>query len=233
MDRKELEGQNGGEGQEAWDRLYGTLASVIDSIDDTLLDINAENVEIWKEIPGYEGSYEVSTFGNVRSLDRTVHVSATPARKAYSYTAAGRQLSQVDHDGYCCVTLYDESNRPHTYKVHRLVMLAFVYECPDGMTVNHRDEDKSNNRLDNLEYLSTAENTRYSRAIPVSALVDGEVVREYPSIDSTAADGFTPECVRRCAYGFRSQHAGYEWQLGDSRRKPSRMTKKRRDYMTR
>lgn len=101
-----------------------------------------ETEEIYKDIPGYEGRYQISNLGNVKSLIRK-----------------GKFLSQSDNGrGYLKVRLFDNENKAKTWKVHRLVMLTFVGESE--MTVNHKNGVKSDNRLDNLEYLSNEQNIK-------------------------------------------------------------------------
>ena len=112
--------------------------------------------EIWKDIAGYEGVYQVSNTGLVRSLDRY-----TEGGRFFS----GRLMAQSkDKDGYLILGLY--SNRKgKTFKVHRLVAKAFVdnpYNLPE---VNHIDEDKTNNHADNLEWCSTAYNLTYGHRL--------------------------------------------------------------------
>lgn len=100
---------------------------------------------IWKEIPGYEGLYEVSDTGLVKSL-RTNKI-----------------LSQRQWDNYLVVGLRNKEGTNTTKGVHRLVMEAF---CPlenyNDMTVNHIDHDKLNNQLSNLEWMTNADNVRES-----------------------------------------------------------------------
>ena len=119
-------------------------------------------------------------------------------------------------------------------KVHTAVLTAFTGPRPDGYEVNHIDEDRSNNRLENLEWMTPIDNCRYSKALPVDMLdEDGNVIKTFPSIRATADDGFIPEDVRRAAYGTREMHGGYQWAFSSetSRRKPSRLTQSRRRYM--
>ncbi len=103
--------------------------------------------EIWKPIPGYEGIYAVSNQGRVmRLLTRT-------------NGKAGNILSpQRNTYGYRHVNLY-KSGHHKCVVVHRLVMEAFVGKCPDGIQVNHKNGDKSDNRLENLEYVTPQENS--------------------------------------------------------------------------
>ena len=112
-------------------------------------------MEIWKPIKGYEGLYEVSSMGNIRSVDRTVHT------KTGDRTYLGRTIvPQIDKDGYYKVCLC-KNNKPHTRYVHRIVAEAFI-ENPEGCPViNHKDENKRNNDFRNLEWCTVKYNTNY------------------------------------------------------------------------
>lgn len=106
--------------------------------------------EEWREVPGYEGIYEVSDQGRVRTLVTRV--------RGYK---AGTLLRQgTSADGYKTVTLIKNNTGWCTY-AHRLVMLAFVGESK-GLDVNHKNGIKDDNRLENLEYVTRAENIRHS-----------------------------------------------------------------------
>jgi HNH endonuclease/NUMOD4 motif len=101
----------------------------------------------WRDIPGYEGCYQVSDDGQVKSL----------ARRIKSAPGCTRPLperimkQEVDRTGYARLQLRSDGSYAH-HLVHRLVMLAFVGECPDGMEVCHNDGVKLNNNLSNLRY---------------------------------------------------------------------------------
>jgi len=102
--------------------------------------------EIWKDIPGYERLYKVSNFGIIKSLIRKNR------RKE-------KILVQTDdNNGYLGVNLY-KNNIPKTFKIHTLVLEAFVGSCPSGTECRHLDGYKKNNRLDNLKYGTRSENT--------------------------------------------------------------------------
>ncbi|UCR74409.1 HNH endonuclease [Mycobacterium phage Ritam007] len=106
-------------------------------------------VEAWLPVVGYEGLYEVSDGGRVRSLDRQIECDGRGRRYM-----RGRVLSQsVMPNGYLKVGLPGGNAL-----VHRLVLTAFVGACPDGMEGCHNDGDRSNNRLDNLRWDSRTEN---------------------------------------------------------------------------
>lgn len=112
--------------------------------------MNQENQEEWRDIPGYEGFYQVSSLGRVRKLQtidsmRRVHRSHI------------KKLSINNRFGYLQVVLY-KNGAGRTKRVHCLVALAFLGERPTGFEVNHIDGHKDNNRLDNLEYCTPSQN---------------------------------------------------------------------------
>lgn len=109
--------------------------------------------EHWRPVPGYEGTYEVSDFGRVRSLTRVVRRNDGRTR-----TIAGRILRcPKDDGGRRGLKLHADGEYKHA-RVHRLVLEAFVGPCPDGMEGCHNDGDHSNNRLDNLRWDTRSEN---------------------------------------------------------------------------
>ena len=100
--------------------------------------------EVWKDIEGYEGIYQVSSFGRVRRVKDGSLMNGNTRK-----------------DGYKQVTLCKEGEG-RAYGVHRLVALAFVEGYADGLVVNHKDEDKQNNHADNLEWCTRSYNQTYN-----------------------------------------------------------------------
>ena len=108
--------------------------------------------ERWLPVPGYEGYYEVSDHGNVRSVDRMV------PRGDHMLTRRGRVLAPVDNGhGYPRVQL-GRYGKYDFQQVHRLVLQAFVGPCPDGMEACHNDGDRSDARLSNLRWDTRSSN---------------------------------------------------------------------------
>jgi len=96
-------------------------------------------IEKWKSVVGYEGLYEVSSCGKVKSLKRRF---------------AGERILKQNlsrRNGYKQTQLW-KTNIGITYKIHKLVLEAFVGKCPDGMETYHIDSDPTNNRLENLKW---------------------------------------------------------------------------------
>lgn len=109
---------------------------------------------MWKDVEGYEGSYQVSNKGEVRSVSRFV---TYPDGRKPRYREGVIVSQQVDTCGYCMVTLQGKR-----FRVHRLVAKAFI-DNPDNLpTVNHLDENPSNNVVENLAWCTHKEKLMYS-----------------------------------------------------------------------
>lgn len=145
--------------------------------------------EIWKDVKGYEGLYEISNKGNVKSLN-------------YNKTGIEKELKQaINTHGYCFVQL---SNRKKKL-IHRLVADAFIPNTDNLPQVNHKDENKLNNCAENLEWCTAEYNTNYGTCIKrrsdkqkgksrywqnkqIVAYKDGTLYKEYKSITDAAND---------------------------------------------
>lgn len=110
--------------------------------------------EIWKDVPGYEGSYQVSTLGRVKSLERLIPFKST------HILIEGKILKPYFIRDYYQVDLHkDKKNR--RFSVHQVVAMAFLNHTPCGykIVVNHKDFNPKNNRLENLELVTQRENS--------------------------------------------------------------------------
>lgn len=135
-------------------------------------------MEIWKDIPGYEGKYRVSDRGRVMRLNKTKPpriLSPSPRREG----------------GYLSVSLCI-NNQKTTHFVHRLVLGAFVGPCPDDLEVCHADGDKHNNRLSNLRYDTRHENRRDRFDHGTLKLTEDDVksIREVDGTNAEVGDMF-------------------------------------------
>jgi hypothetical protein len=176
--------------------------------------------EIWKDIAGYEGIYQVSNCGNVRSLN-------------WGNRGIVKNLWLKPHrNGYSQVEFHKNGERK-MFTVHRLVALSFVEGYEDGLVVNHKDEDKQNNCLENLEWCTTSENVLYSLPhrkkvlsrnvqkfrprtdmLPVEQIsVDGNAVGQWRStIEIKEKLGYNDWSIKQCCRGNRKTAYGYRWR---------------------
>ena len=135
--------------------------------------VKAENIDnvptidavevVRKPVRGYEGLYVVDQFGRVFGVDRTTTVLDNG--RIYEKPIAGKQMKQSVHTaGYKTVTLTKDGKTKTCY-VHRIVAKAFI-ENPDNLPmVNHKDEDKTNNFVENLEWCTASYNRTYGKAV--------------------------------------------------------------------
>ncbi len=114
-------------------------------------------MEIWKDIQGYEGLYQVSDLGRVKSLARTVYRKGFKGVDSWKPVGERILVQTLSNHGYPAVNLAKAGVRS-THKVHRLVALHFLGPCPEGQEVRHRDANRANPTLTNLEYGTRKEN---------------------------------------------------------------------------
>lgn len=124
-----------------------------------------ENKEIWKSIKGYEGDYEVSNLGRVKSVDRIKLVKDPKSNREY-YRHFPESIKTTSHDpkGYVIVSL-KSSGKHSRHRMHRLVAEAFIPNPGNLPQVNHKDENKDNNSVDNLEWCTNEYNGKYGTRI--------------------------------------------------------------------
>lgn len=172
--------------------------------------------EIWKDIPFAKGYYQVSNLGRVRSISRTVN-SKQSTRKT-----KGQFLKQNLSSGYPIVTLSFNGLRK-SVRVHRLVAEAFLPNPTNKRTINHIDENKINNRIENLEWATDKENANHGdrteksslgRYKPVEQLsLDGELINSFDSIKSASmTTGIASQKISATAMGRQKQTHGYRWR---------------------
>ena len=113
--------------------------------------------EIWKDIEGYEGCYQVSNLGFIKSLERVI-ITKQGLKKRHKERILKNTLFGT---GYLCVPLTKNGTRKN-YQVHRLVAQAFIPNPENKRTVNHKDSDKTNNCVENLEWHTHKENVNHS-----------------------------------------------------------------------
>lgn len=185
--------------------------------------------EIWKDIAGFEGVYQVSNKGNVRSLDR--YVQCADSVRHYK----GRLMKQdKKKNGYLQVNLKRQAVNKQ-FLIHRLVAVAFLPN-PDGLaTVNHKDENKENNSVDNLEWCSQSYNNHFGKGYRTRCVnakngairsqakavlqysIDGVFIAEYFSaMEAGRANGVRQGGISECCNGKQKTAYGYIWRYKEA-----------------
>ena len=172
--------------------------------------------ELWKDVKDYEGLYQVSTFGRVRSMDRWVTY-----KNGVKRFFEGKIINTfISNNGYIRVEL-SKNCKKIKYLVHRLVAEAFIPNPDNLPCVNHKDEVKDNNYPYNLEWCTHEYNNNYGTHNQRKALnkskkvyqydLQGNLVREWSSASEVGRNGFTRSHVAKCCLGKQKTHKGFIW----------------------
>lgn len=166
-------------------------------------------IEIWKSVVGYEGLYEVSNLGRVKSFPRNGTIKDEKILKPF-----------IDKLGRKNVFL-SKNNKRKRFRIHRLVAEAFIPNPHNYPIINHKDENPSNNFVDNLEWCDHSYNVNYGTANskrskkqskPVLQYdLQDNLIREWSSATEAGRDGFKFRSISACCNGKRKSHKGYKW----------------------
>ena len=184
--------------------------------------------EIWKPINGYEGKYEVSSFGRARSLDRYQQRTDYRSGKRYQTFKAGKILKPIKcNSGYMRVSIIEDATHRGMKLLHRMVAEAFIPNPDNLPEVNHKNEDKTDNRVENLEWCDHSYNTTYNdlqarrynngggrRKRPVEQLtMQGQFVARFDSVTEAAeAVGTSVAHIWNVCDGRQKSSCGYRWR---------------------
>lgn len=176
-------------------------------------------MEIWKDVVGYEGLYQVSNMGNVKSITRKV-----PFKRGTKTVVGRNMLKHTDKGGYLFVIL--SKNNVHRFKkVHRLVADAFIQNEGNLPFINHIDECKKNNHVSNLEWCDWQYNNTYgsrverARLKQVKAVIqcdrNGDFIRKWGSLtEASSTLHIHNGSISECCKGKRKTAGGYVWKYG-------------------
>lgn len=172
-------------------------------------------METWKDINGFEGLYQVSNLGDIKRL-KTKKIGGKGG-----YERKQHILSKCNTKGYLKVDLWKQ-NKKYCFLVHRLIATAFIPNPNNFPQINHKDEIKDNNSIDNLEWCTDKYNRNYgtaqqriaeSNSKPVTQLtLNGEFVRTYDSrVHAEKETGISSSQISECVTGRRKTSHGFIW----------------------
>lgn len=172
-------------------------------------------MEIWKSVVGYEGLYEVSNMGRVKSLPRP--------------RCQGRILKPHINKGYEYVHLC-KNGKPYYAKIHRIVADAFLDAVPNKIHVNHIDGNKLNNSVENLEWCTSSENLKHARenglnittalnnpytSKAIEMISSDGIIKTFPSfMEAERQTGIKRQSIYLCCMNKKGHHTagGYAWR---------------------
>jgi len=164
-------------------------------------------LEIWKDIEGHDGDYQISNLGRVKSFLRTNFIKPV-----------------ITHRGYYSVCIRKRNGKKINYVIHRLVALAFIPNPENKPEVNHKDSNKLNNHYSNLEWMTKRENINHfynntdkfhsrNGILKLDALT-GEIIKRYEAVNDVSLDGFSRPGVSLVLTGKHKTSGGFAWKYG-------------------
>lgn len=147
----------------------------------------------------------------------------------WSYIS-NRFIGSKNEWGYSTTTLTDDNGKHHHWRINRLIWTVVNGKIPDGMEINHNDENKDNNTISNLSLMTRTENMNWGtinnrikesslnhpqKSKPILGIKNDKILYYFPSTQEAKRCGFVQGSVARCARGERNTYNGYKWQYVD------------------
>lgn len=178
----------------------------------------SKDCEIWKDIPGFEGRYQAGSFGNIKSLSRIVN-TGTGKRNVLEII---RKVFVNKKTGYAMVAIR-VNKKFKQFSVHRLIGIAYLQNKEKKKEINHKNGIKTDNRVENLEWVTSSENSKHKYDIlkfntlnnkgskKIAQYKEGDLIRIWPSGAEVERGGFNVRNVYT-AMKLKRKCAGFNWQ---------------------
>lgn len=159
-------------------------------------------MEIWKDILNYEELYQVSSYGRIRSKDHVV-----PSKSNSTRLVKGKiRIQQYNPKGYAVAVLSKE-NKLKTFTIHQLVAQAFIHNFIKGTELNHKDGNKSNPRLTNLEISNPSHNQFHAVRLGLRSKVGKSIYHNVSYINNPRSKSKWATCIRhngKSSFGWKT-----------------------------
>lgn len=169
--------------------------------------------EEWRDIKNYEGLYQVSNLGRVKSLDRTI-----VGKNGRVFPFKGKVLKPCKMSCDYEQVILANNGIHKNMLVHRLVAQAFLPNPDNLPQVSHKDETPYHNNVENLEWASAKDNINYGHRTELASkkvyqyTLDGVLIKEWKSTSECGRNGFRQWSVAACCRGEYKKHKGYIWR---------------------
>lgn len=194
-------------------------------------DMKANTEEVWKDIKGYEGLYQVSNRGRVKSLERRV---VGKNGNMYYYHEKIKKACLMNH-GYMVVDLHKNGKNKHAY-IHRLIAEYFIPNPENKPQINHKNGIRHDNRIENLEWVTCYENNKHMKEVLKTAYIlppkygkdnpksrrilqftkEGKFIKSYETLtEAERCTGAHHSNISKVALGKRNFAGGFVWKYAD------------------
>ena len=181
-----------------------------------------DKVEIWKDIKDYEGLYQVSNLGNVRSLDMIIMQLHYWSKKYVKHIYKGRLLKgSKNSNGYKVITLH-KGKKTEKKLLHKIIAETFIPNPNNYNYINHKDNNPSNNNVNNLEWCTQSYNIKYAyekgnktqqKKKKINQIKNGNILKTFISIsDAERKTGIKGANISKCCRNLRNYAGGYQWE---------------------
>ena len=187
--------------------------------------------EEWKDVIGYEGLYKISSLGRIKSTPKQRRGRNHKAKTPFFYTTKEKILkNQLGGSGYWKISLYKDG-KVKNHNIHRLMAIAHLKNPKNLPQVNHKDGDKLNCNINNLEWCTASENSIHAHKVigikasclgvfgvnhpkskpVIQVSLQGEYIKRWDSAMDAVRCGFTSSQISRCCKGQALTHKGFRW----------------------
>lgn len=177
--------------------------------------------EIWKDIPNFEGLYQASNLGKIKTLEHTTTQKHWQGGTSHRHYKEHIIKGSINSRGYINISLRDKNNKRKSYLAHVIIAKTFLPTINNKNCVNHKDGNKLNNKVENLEWVNHKENTQH--AIKNNLIKhnnfkmydkNGKFIKKfdnYNEIEKYLNRNIHSDLIRRCVNKQRKSAYGYIW----------------------